>query len=104
EFGFEVALLLVKEAGSIGNQVLQVAQLRPVHGWVIDFGDDAIPKRKPDLAGSRVCGSDSVFATMGPSGMNSRASKRSVLIVQLGHLTSPVLSLSAFGFLSEYRS
>ncbi len=81
----------MEEALAVGDQVLKVAQLRPVHGWVIDFGDDAIPKRKPDLAGSRVCGSDAVFSAMGPTGMNPGMSKRSHSYCPTSSFRFPVL-------------
>ncbi len=77
---FEVTLLVMKKTLTISNQVLKVAELRPINRWIVDFGDDAIPKRKPDLAGSCIRSSYSVFASMGPSGMNPRLSKRSILI------------------------
>ena len=96
-----MSLFLVEEGLAVGDEVLQVAQLRPVHGWIIDFRDDAIPKRKPDLAGSRVCGSDSVFSAMGPTGMNPGMSKRRVLSVRLRHFDSP---LDRHGRLMDYRS
>ena len=66
----------MEKALSVSNQVLKIAELRPVDRWVIDLRDDSVPKREPDLAGSCVRGSDPVFAAMSPSGMNSRVSKR----------------------------
>src|SRR5579863_10649953 len=84
----EVTLLVVKETLTIGNQVLKVAELRPIHRRIIDFGDDAIPKRKPDLAGSCIRSSYSVFASMCPPGMNPGLSKRSILLIRLRHPAS----------------
>ena len=78
---FEVTLFLMEETLTIANQELKVAELRPIHCWIVDFGDDAVPKRKPDLAGSCVCGSYAVFPSMGPSGMNPGVSKGSILPV-----------------------
>jgi hypothetical protein len=77
----EVTLLVVKETLTIGDQVLKVAELRPIHRWIIDFSDDAVPKRKPDSAGSCIRSPYSVFASMGPSGTNPGLSKRPVFIV-----------------------
>jgi hypothetical protein len=59
----EVTLLAMEETLAIGDQVLKVAELGPIHRWIIDFGDDAIPKRKPDLAGSSIRSSYAVFAS-----------------------------------------
>jgi hypothetical protein len=84
----EVTLLVMKETLTIRNQVLKVAELRPINRWIVDFGDDAVPKRKPDSAGSCVRSSHSVFASMGPSRTNPRLSKRSIFIVYLRHPAS----------------
>jgi hypothetical protein len=66
---------------AVGNQVLKIADLRPIHRGIIDFGNDTIPQRKPDLAGSSVRSSHPVFSAMSPSGMHPRVAKRSILIV-----------------------
>jgi hypothetical protein len=81
EFGFEVALLLMKKTLTIGNQVLKVPELRPIHGRIVNFGDDAIPKCKPNAAGRCVCGSYTIFASVGPSGMNSGTPESPIFIV-----------------------
>ena len=39
----EIAFLFVEERTIIADQVLEVAELRPIDGWKIDFGNDAVP-------------------------------------------------------------
>jgi hypothetical protein len=81
DFVFEVTFPVMEETLTIADQVLKVPELRPIYCRIVDFGDDAIPKRKPDLAGSCVCGSHPVFPSVSPSRMNPRPSERNILIV-----------------------
>src|ERR1039458_10570310 len=58
--GLEIALFVVKEALAVGDQILKVANLWPVHRRIVDFGDDTVPKGKPHPAGSCIGGSYSI--------------------------------------------
>jgi hypothetical protein len=41
--GTEMALLFVEETLSIRDEELEIPQLRPVHGRVVDLGDNPVP-------------------------------------------------------------
>ena len=43
----------MKESLSIGDEILKIADLRVIYRRIIDLGDDAVPKREPNPAGSR---------------------------------------------------
>lgn len=43
-----MTLLFVEERETVADQVLEVADLRPIDGREIDFGDDAVPQREPE--------------------------------------------------------
>src|SRR5579872_1739511 len=70
-----MVLLVVEKTLAVGNQILQVSDLGPVYRRKIDFGYDAVPKRKPDSAGSCIGGSQPVLSPVGPSGLDARPSK-----------------------------
>jgi hypothetical protein len=73
--GLEMTLFLVEKALAVGDEILKVPKLWPVHRRIIDFGDDAIPKGKPDPAGSCIGGSHPILSSMRPSGLDARPSK-----------------------------
>jgi hypothetical protein len=73
--GLKIALLVVEEALAVGDEILKVPKLWPVHRRIIHFGDDAIPKCKPDPAGSRISRSEPIFASVSPFGLDARPSK-----------------------------
>ena len=64
-----------KKALAVGDEILKVPELRPVHRRIIDFGDDAVPKRKPDPAGRRISGPHPIFSPVRPFGLYARRSK-----------------------------
>ena len=68
----QITLLLVKEAFSIGDQELQVPDLRMVDRGVIDFVQDAVREREPDAARIRVRGADPFLRARGPARRNAR--------------------------------
>ena len=72
----EIALLLVKERTAVGYKILQIANLRPINRRIVDFGDNPIPNREPEMAGCRVCRADSILVAMRPTGLNAWFSKR----------------------------
>ena len=39
-----MTLLFMEENVPIGNQVLKVAELQSIHGWIVDLGDEAFEK------------------------------------------------------------
>jgi len=75
QFGLKITLFVVKKALAVGDEILKVPELRPVHRWIIHFGDDAAPKGKPDPAGSCISSSHPVLSTMRPSGLDARPSE-----------------------------
>ena len=83
----------MKEGLAVRNEALQVAKLRPVHGRMEDLGDDAVPEREPDLAGSRVRRPHSVLGTVRPPGWDPGMPKRAILIFDLRHFHLLVPSL-----------
>lgn len=62
----EVAFV-VEERRAVGDQVLQVAGLRPVDGRVIHLREDAATDGEPDAARRRVGGAHSVLPGGGPT-------------------------------------
>jgi hypothetical protein len=73
--GLEITLFVVEKAGAVGDEILEVPELWPVYRGIVDFGDDTVPKSKPDPAGSCVGSSHSIFSSVGPSGLDARPSK-----------------------------
>ena len=86
-----MVLLVVEKALAVGDQILKVADLRPVHRRKIDFGDDAVPERKPDSAGSCIGGSQPILSSVRPAGLDARPSKS--LLVGLHYRSQSNLSL-----------
>src|SRR5256886_5703387 len=73
---YQVFSLVMKERVTIGNQVLQVAQLWPVDGGEVGFRDDAEGERVPKPAAGRISGADAVFGAAGPARFDARAPER----------------------------
>src|ERR1035438_3515730 len=88
QFGLEMTLFVVEKAHAVGDEILQVPELWPVHRRIIDFGDDAVPKGKPDPAGSCISSSHPILSSIRPSGLDARPSK----------------SVHLVGFVSDFHS
>ena len=71
----------MEEALAVGDEILKVPELGPVHRRIIDFGDDAVPEGKPNPAGSCISSSYSILSSMRPSGLDARPSKSLHLVV-----------------------
>jgi hypothetical protein len=69
----EIPTLIVEEALTIGEQKLQVADLRRVNRRVIDLGYAAVVERVPDSTGGRIGSSDCDLGTPRPPRFNSRS-------------------------------
>ena len=61
-----------EERFPVGNEILQIAYLRPINGRVVDLVQDALGDGKPDPAQRRVSGSHSVLVTARPAGFDPR--------------------------------
>ena len=86
--GTEMTLLLVEETLPVRDEELQVPELRPIHGRVVDFGDDPVPDGEPEPAGAGIGRADAVFCPVGPTWGNPRSSERLVPIGILPHRDS----------------
>ena len=60
-------LFFMEKAAAIGDEQLKVSKLGAVDSRVVDFGNDAVPDRKPNPARRRISRADSVFASMRPA-------------------------------------
>ena len=67
ELAVEVPPLVVKKRLAVGDQVLQVANLRPVDRRVVDFADDARGQREPDAARGRIGRADRLLVAARPA-------------------------------------
>jgi hypothetical protein len=66
----------MEEGLSIGDEILEIAKLRPVYGRVVDLRNNAVPDRKPEMAGSGICCAYAGLVATGPAGLGSRLSER----------------------------
>ena len=73
--GGQVPPLVVEERLAVGDQVLQVANLRPVDRRVIDLADDAGGQREPDAAGGRIGGADRLLVAARPARLDAGRSE-----------------------------
>jgi hypothetical protein len=76
----KMAFLFKEKAFPISDEALQVPNLRTVHRWIVDFGDNAVPESEPDAAIGRVGGPYSIFASMGPPGIDAWSTKSLALV------------------------
>jgi hypothetical protein len=83
--GRKMTLLLVEETLPVRDEELEVPELRPVDGGVVDLGDDPVPDREPEPAGAGVGRADAVFRAVGPSRRDPRPSERLFPIGILPH-------------------
>jgi hypothetical protein len=60
---------------AVGNEILEIAQLRPVDGRIVDLRNDAVPDGEPEVAGRRVRGAYAGLVAMRPSGFDPRLAK-----------------------------
>ncbi len=72
----QLALLLVEERTAVGDQELEVPQLRPVDRREVHLGDDPTPEREPETAVGGVGGPDAVLVRPCPPGRYSGRSER----------------------------
>lgn len=68
----KVSLFFLKESLSVGDEILKITNLRVIYRRIIDLGDDAVPKRELDPAGSGVGCANPVFTAMRPFGLDAR--------------------------------
>jgi hypothetical protein len=66
----------MEEGLSVGDEILEIAKLRPVYGRVIDLCNNAIPDREPEMAGSGICCANPGLVAMGPAGFDAWLSER----------------------------
>ena len=77
-----VQLAFVAEEGfPVGDEILQVAYLRPINGRVVDLVQDAFGDGKPDPAQSRVSGPHSVLVAARPARFDPRTAASRILFV-----------------------
>ena len=85
EFGLEMPLFVVEKALAVGDEVLKVPELWPVHRRKVNFGEDAFPEGKPDPAGSCVSSTQPILCSMRPSGLDAGPPKSlHLLSISLG--------------------
>ena len=92
----KMALLFVKESLAVRNQVLKVANLRPVDGRVIHLRDDAVPDREPQMAGGGVGCTDASLVAMCPAWLVPRFPK-GFLAANFLHCDTSLLSAATCG-------
>jgi len=68
---FQVSLFFVKERLAVGDEVLQVSQLRAVNRREVRFSNDAPENCEPDSAPTRIGGSNTLFIAMCPAGFET---------------------------------
>ena len=83
--GVKMALFFMEESLAIGDEILQVANLRAVKGGVIGFGDDAIPKSEPEAAGGGIGGPHAVLGSIRPSRCNAWFAESGSIAAKLCH-------------------
>src|ERR1019366_2546628 len=71
----KMTLFFMEEALAVGDEILKIPKLWPIHGRVVDLCENAVPTGKPDAAGSGVRSSDPVFSAVRPAGLDARPSK-----------------------------
>ena len=65
-----VQALFVREAFTVGDDQLKVANLCAIDGRTVDFRDDAVEQREPHPARSRICRADAVLIRVSPFGLD----------------------------------
>src|SRR5271166_2019491 len=72
----QVAALVMEEGLSVGDQKLEVADLRRVDGGMIDLVENSKRKREPNVARGRIGSPHRVLGTAGPSRLDTRTAGR----------------------------
>ncbi len=97
----QIAPLFMEERLPIGDQELHVASLRAIDGRAVDFVEDSVRDREPDLAGDRIGRADGVFGAGRPARFEAGRAEGQPLAVQpsvarnrIGH-PSAILSENA---------
>ena len=62
---------VAEEGRTIGDEILEIADLRPVDGGVIDLVEDSLGDREPDPARRRISSSDAVLVASGPAWLDA---------------------------------
>ncbi len=70
----EVATFVMEKALTIGNQVLEVADLGRVNGGIVDLGYTASGECVPNVAGGGIGSADGIFCAARPLWFESRPS------------------------------
>src|SRR6185437_14972980 len=86
----QIALFLMEESLAVGNEILEIAKLRPVDGRVVDLRDDAVPDGEPKMTGRTVRCPYAGFVAVRPSGLDAGFSKRFGSNDSLHPRTSPL--------------
>ena len=79
---------VAEERFPIGDEILQVANLRPINGRVVDFVENAFGDRKPDPTQSRVSGPHAVLVAACPAGFDPRTAASRMILQQTRHCNS----------------
>ena len=80
---------VTEESFPVRDEILQVADLRPINGRVVDLVEDAFGDRKPDPAQSRVSGPHPVLVAACPAGFDPRTAARRMLFFKRVAMTVP---------------
>jgi len=70
--GVHHTAFIAEEGFPVGDEVLQIADLWPIDGRIVDLVQDALGDGEPDPAQSRVSGAHPVFVTACPAGFDPR--------------------------------
>src|SRR5262249_26379578 len=91
----QVSLFFVKERLAVGDEVLQVSQLRAVNRREVRFSNDAPENCEPDSAPTGIGGSNTVFISLCPAGVETRVTEGARSLFLLLHRHSRHESTSA---------
>ena len=83
--GVHHTTFVAEEGFSVGDQILQIADLRPIDGRVVDLVQDALGDGKPDPAQSRVSSAHAFFVTARPARFDARTAGSGICIQQNRH-------------------
>ena len=86
----QITFLFVTKRLAIGNEKLEVARVRLVDVWVVNFVDDAVTKREPETATGVIRSADAFFRTGSPARLDPWSAKCGAMIA-VRHLKIIVL-------------
>src|SRR5262245_59480822 len=95
----QVAALVLKKRFAVGDEKLQIADLRPIDGRVVNLVDDSARQGEPDPADGGICGAEAVLVVARPARGDTGAAGRGILGQQNGHCLAWILrsaSMDAF--------